>query len=352
MVCLLLAVTAKYISPQLFWLPAFFGLAFPFLFLLNLAFIFYWLFQFKSAIIFGLLAFLVSLPTATRYFQISFEEEHRAIKFIKVTSYNSMLFDLYNWKKNKENRSRILLNLSEINPDILCLQEFYTSEDANDFNNIDTLKRILNTKFSHVAYTTTLRQNDHWGMATFSKYPIINEGKIEFKTKSNNLCIYSDVIIDNDTIRIYNVHLQSISFSKDDNQFLDDVVSDKDADNEIEKSKNILRRLKRAFLRRSKQVDMIATHMSLCPYKIILCGDFNDTAASYVYERLSKNLRDAYMLKGNGFGRTYAGNWPQFRIDYILHDKAFRCLDYKRSFETFTDHFPVTAYFDKNDLKN
>ena len=352
MVCLVLAVAAKYISPQLFWLPAFFGLAFPFLFLFNLVFIFYWLFQFKSVIVFGLIALLVSLPTATRYFQISFEEDQSAIKFIKVTSYNSMLFDLYNWKKNKENRSRILLNLSEINPDILCLQEFYTSEDANDFNNIDTVKRILNTKFSHVAYTTTMRQNDHWGMATFSKYPIINEGKIEFKTKSNNLCIYSDVVIDNDTVRIYNVHLQSISFSKDDNQFLDDVVSDKDADNEIEKSKNILRRLKRAFLRRSKQVDMITTHMGLCPYKIILCGDFNDTAASYVYECLSKNLKDAYLQKGNGFGRTYAGNWPQFRIDYILHDESFRCLDYKRSFETYTDHFPVTAYFDKNHLKN
>lgn len=258
-----------------------------------------------------------------------------------------MLFDLYNWQKNRANRGRILGGLTEINPDILCLQEFYTSEEKGDFNNIDTLKHILKTDYFHTEYTATLRKYDHWGVATFSKYPIINQGKIIFNTKSNNLCIYSDIVINQDTIRVYNIHLQSISFSKDDNKFLEDVISEqKNAEDEVGNSKNILRRLKRAFLKRAKQADMIALHMKSCRYKIIVCGDFNDTVSSYAYQQLSKNLKDTFIEKGFGFGRTYAGKWPQFRIDYILHSRELHCSGFKRSIETFTDHYPITAYFD------
>lgn len=308
----------------------------------------YWLIQLKPVAMFGVLALLLSLPTAGRYVQWRRNLDKSAFQMFKVTSYNSMLFDLYNWKKNRENRLRILTELSEINPDILCLQEFYTSEDKNDYNNLDTIRQILNTNYVHNEYTTTLRHNDHWGMATFSKFPIVNQGKIVFHTRSNNLCIYTDIVIAGDTIRVYNVHLQSISFSKDDNKFLDEVVSEKDATDEMAHSKSILRRLKRAFLKRSAQVDMIVLHMSTCPYKIILAGDFNDTAASYVYERLSANLHDAFVKRGNGFGRTYAGDWPQFRIDYILYSKDLQCLDYIKHDETFTDHHAISAYFNKS----
>lgn len=346
MLSLLLAVGAKYISPLIFWIPAFFGLAFPFLFILNVLLIIYWLMQFKPAIIFGIIAFCISIPTAYRYVQFSWPAGETHNKQLKVTSFNSMLFDLYNWKKNKENRAKILTGLSEINPDILCLQEFYTSEERGDYNNIDTVKQIFKTDYFHSEYTVTLRKHDHWGIATFSKYPIINQGKIVFDTRSNNICIYSDIVINKDTIRVYNIHLQSISFSKADNKFLDDVISEKNADDEVEKSKNILRRLKRAFLMRARQVEMINLHLKTCTYKVIVCGDFNDTAASYAYERLSKNLKDAFIKRGMGFGRTYAGKWPQFRIDYILYSKTLLCTEFKRGQETFTDHYPITAYFD------
>jgi len=346
---LIISVCAKYISPLLFWLPAFFGLAFPFLFLFNLLLTLYWAVQFKPTFIFGLGALLLSIPTANRYVQFTFSPHKSENKLLKVTSYNSMLFDLYNWSKNSESRANILANLAEINSDILCLQEFYTSEEKGDFNNVDTLTNLLGTHYNHVEFTTTLRKLDHWGIATFSKYPIVHQGKIVFNTQSNNICIYSDIVVHKDTIRVYNVHLQSVSFSKHDNKFLEDVISEKNAENEMSNGKNILRRLKRAFVKRTKQVDMIVAHLKTCPYPVIVCGDFNETAASYSYQKISRNLKDAFVEKGVGFGRTYAGKWPQFRIDYILYDKKLRCIDYKRSGETFTDHYPITAYFDNID---
>jgi endonuclease/exonuclease/phosphatase family metal-dependent hydrolase len=254
-----------------------------------------------------------------------------------------MLFDLYNWHHNHETRDKIFGNLAEMGSDIMCFQEFYTSEEKGDFNNIDSLTKLLNLSNYHTEYTTTLREFDHWGIATFSRFPIVNKGKIIFNTKNNNLCIYTDLLIYKDTVRVYNLHLQSISFSKKDNQFLNDLKQGNDSDEDIEKSKNILRRLKRAFVKRAKQVEAIKLHMNTCKYKIILCGDFNDTPGSYAYNELCKKLTDAFVAKGNGFGRTYAGEWPQFRIDYILFDKQFHCSKFQKAEETFTDHFPITA---------
>jgi endonuclease/exonuclease/phosphatase family metal-dependent hydrolase len=258
-----------------------------------------------------------------------------------------MLFDLYNWSNDKATRPKIFANLADIKPDILCLQEFYTSEEKGDYDNIDTVRQMMNTPYYHSEFTVTLRKFDHWGVATFSKYPIVNEGKIVFNTRSNNICIFSDIVVHNDTIRVYNVHLQSISFSRKDNQFYDELITSGKADDEISSGRNILRRLKRAFLLRTRQVEMIVSHMRTCRYRMIVCGDFNDTAASYSYEKLSGNLYDAFIEKGSGLGRTYAGKWPQFRIDYILYDKKLHCSGYRKTTETFTDHFPITAYFDR-----
>ncbi|MGZ3920826.1 MAG: endonuclease/exonuclease/phosphatase family protein, partial [Bacteroidia bacterium] len=245
--------------------------------------------QFKHVFLFGLVAVLLSITTAYRYVQFSPNTAIKTKSF-KVTSYNCMLFDLYNWSKNKQTRNSILNSLSEINPDILCLQEFYTSEEKGDYNNIDTLKALLNTNYYHAEFTTTLRGFDHWGIATFSRYPVVNQGKIMFDTRANNICIFTDLLINKDTVRVYNIHLQSISFSKQDNKFLEEVVSDKDAEDEMEKSKNILRRLKRAFVKRARQAEMISLHMKTCRYKIIICGDFNDTSASFAYQKLSSGL--------------------------------------------------------------
>ncbi len=256
-----------------------------------------------------------------------------------------MLFDLYNWSKNAQSRNIILTSLSEENPDILCLQEFYTSEQVGDFNNIDTVTNLITAKNHHVEYTTTLRKQDHWGIATFTKYPIIKKGKIEFNTRSNNICIYTDVLIKSDTVRIYNMHLQSISFSKANYKFIDAVKQDSvDAQNEVEESKNILRRIKRAFVKRALQADVIALHIANCKYKVIVCGDFNDTPASYVYNTIRGDLKDAFIESGSGFEQTYAGKFPRFRIDYILHSEEFTSKNYHHLPETITDHYPIISY--------
>jgi endonuclease/exonuclease/phosphatase family metal-dependent hydrolase len=263
---------------------------------------------------------------------------------IKVMDYNCMLFDLYNWSHNKQSRKLIFNLLQDEAPDILCLQEFYTSENPKDFNNIDTLVRFLKTKNIHAEYTTTLRKTDHWGVATLTKYPIVRKGKILFNTKSNNICIYTDVLINKDTVRIYNLHLASISFGKKEYKFIDELNKNKYNDTNFTESKNIFHRLKNGFLARAKQTELVAAHIKTCKYKIILCGDFNDTPSSFAYHTLSSGLNDAFKEAGNGIGKTYNGQLPLLRIDYILHSPNFVCNKYKRIPESLTDHYPITCY--------
>lgn len=342
-VALLTSLISKYISPQLFWIIAFFGLAFPYLVILNMLFVIYWVVQFRRLALLSGLTIVLSFFTLRGYVQFSFSSKS-SNNDIKVTSYNSMLFDLYNWSKNKQSRQNILSSLQETNPDILCLQEFYNSNREDGLHNIDTVVNALNTKYHHVEYTSIAYGHNHFGIATFSKYPIINKGKIVFNTRSNNICIYTDLLINQDTVRVYNMHLQSISFTKKDYKFIDDVQDDDDAQDELENSKNILRLLKRAFVKRAEQAEKVASSVKSCRYKVILCGDFNDTPASYSYRIIRGDLNDTFLEKGNGLGKTYAGKFPQFRIDYIMHSNDFKCTKFSRYEETYTDHYPITAY--------
>lgn len=340
---IIISYCAGYINPISFWLLAFFGIAYPLLLLINLFFVLYWLIQWKPIALWSFTAVFIGWNSLFSFFQISFSNERPNNRDVKIMSYNCMLFDLYNWSKNAQSRNKIFNMLSEENPDILCLQEYYTSEDKDDFNNTDTLTKFLKTRYSHIEYTTTMRKNDHWGIATFTKYPIIKKGVIDFHTRWNNVCIYTDMLINKDTVRVYNLHLASIHFGKKDYKFINDVIDQKETE-DIEGSKNILRLLKRAFLIRAKQVNIVSEHIQSCRYKVIVCGDFNDTPSSYAYKKVKGDLQDSFTKSGNGLGSTYAGKIPGMRIDYILYDKSILGYNYKRHPETITDHYPISTY--------
>ena len=150
-----------------------------------------------------------------------------------------------------------------------------------------------------------------------------------------------------DTVRIYNMHLQSIAFGATDYQYMDDLEKNKQTE-DIEHSKSIGKRLKKAFIKRARQADLISESIAASPYPVIVCGDFNDTPASYTYHRIAGNLKDAFVESGNGFGKSYVGKFPSFRIDYILHSKQFKAFDFKTIHEELSDHYPVVTYLEKN----
>lgn len=344
-VALLISYMAPRVSPENFWFIAFFGLGYPILVFINILFVLYWTIQFKKRAFYSIVVILSGWMLLHRFVQISNSSKTDAhSKMLKVMSYNVKVFDLYNWSHNKETRSKIFSLIQDESPEIACFQEFF-HRDSSDFCNVDSLKKLNDFKYAHVEYTTQGKFHQHFGIATFSKYPIVNTGMLDFGYKGNNVCIYSDIKVGKDTFRVYNMHLQSIAFSKGDYKYATDLQNDVQTE-DIEHSKNILRRLKRAFVKRSRQADLIHESIIHSPYAVIVCGDFNDTPSSYTYSTISQSLTDSFIESGTGLGKSYVGAFPSFRIDYILHDDKFKSYDFRTIREELSDHFPVVTYLE------
>ncbi len=341
---LLLADISPLVNPAKVWPLAFMGLLHPAFIIVNLLFLFYWLIRRKRQVFYTLITLLISMIHFSKQYQVSFGKQDLAPDAaFKLMTWNVKLFDLYNWSGNKATRSKMFEVIQSENPSVLCLQEFY-SEDTGPFRNLDTLQSLMSYKYTSEAYTITLRKTDHWGVATFSRYPIVNEGKIVFNNRSNNICLYSDISINGDTIRVYNMHLQSINFGYADIAFVRSMLSEEEAEDEVENSKSLLRRMKRAYTRRAEQANAIAAHIVSCRYPIIICGDFNDTPVSYTYRVLAKGMCDAFRESGSGFGKTFENPLPIPRIDYILHSETLSSWEFKTIETTgMSDHYPVTC---------
>jgi endonuclease/exonuclease/phosphatase family metal-dependent hydrolase len=110
-------------------------------------------------------------------------------------------------------------------------------------------------------------------------------------------------------------------------------------------SNRIFRRVGSTFKTQQSQVEQFLKHKNASPYKTIVTGDFNNTAYSYIYNKIKGNdLVDTFLEAGNGFGRTYDFKFLPLRIDFILADDQFEV----NGFRTYTDiklsdHYPIKA---------
>lgn len=357
-VLLLLAYFSTRVSPQKISYLAFFGLAYPYILIANIIFIPYWIFRNFRLTFLSFITILLGYSYVGKYFQIAGKSigNHQS-EYLKVMSYNVKLFDLYNynknWTYNFTGRDSIFRFLNQSQPDVLCIQEYFY-DSGNNFVTRDSLTKILGTK-NYYEYFPFINGKHHYGIATFSKYPIINSGNIIFKNITHNSAIFTDIVVKNDTFRIYNVHLQSIKLNKEDFVFTT-TETDKSGDNELlnsefaKDSKKLMAKLKAAYKLRANQAEMVHAHIHQSPYPVIVCGDFNDTPCSYTSRLISKNLTDAFVASGRGFGKTYNGKMPSFRIDYILHDKIFESRGYKTVYSMgASDHYPIYTYIKKED---
>lgn len=348
---LLIIYLASRINPQLFWPIALPGLTYPFFFVLNAGFVLLWILRKRWWFLLSLLILLLGFQHMKNFVSLnSFNKPLPESGYnLKVLSYNVRVFDLYNygprWELNFTQRNNIFRFLQEGDFDIICFQEF-VHDVTGAFKTLDTLPQILRARHAHADYSRSSRGLNYFGLATFSAWPILNTGRIVFPHRTGNMCIYTDILVGQDTLRVYNVHLASVGLSPEDFVFLENVISPEQVpDREYlrQGSKRILARLARAFGHRAEQVRLIAEHMDQCPYPIILAGDFNDTPFSNAYRVLTRNYRDAFRA-GRGVGQTYNWSIPGFRIDYIIHSHEFKAYNFRTGRQDYSDHFPIWVW--------
>ncbi|KIA94326.1 endonuclease [Pedobacter kyungheensis] len=341
-IALLVGLLAGNMDPRKHAIIAFFGLAYPYVLFCNIIFLIWWLLSKKWLFaVATILVIAVGAKTLKATFAIGGDEGpvERADNTIRMMTYNVHSFKLYGKDNTESVKEKMLQVVKDQNPDIICFQEFFTRYKGA-FDTVDSLKLLLNTKYYYFVPTN---KNDYeaTGLAIFSKFPIKDSGKIPFvEGYAGNMSIYTDLNIKGKTLRVYNVHFQSISFEKQDYDYLDKV---KEMNTELQPSKRILRMLKSAFYKRSGQVDIMKKEMGSCKTPYLIAGDFNDTPASYVVTQITAGLNNSFIKKGSGFGKTYNGKFPNFQIDYIATSKELEVLNYKITQAKLSDHFPVRS---------
>jgi len=312
---LLLSFVLPYIAPNNFAFLAVLSLAVPLLILSNLLFLLYWLMNVKKQLLLSLFALVVGFSHVGSLYKFSNSKHIENNNNLSVMNYNVRLFNLYNWIEGDNVQKKIITFIKKESPDVISFQEYHPHED-------------IDLSFYKYKYEELSGKRIKYGQAIFSKFPIVNSGSIEFPKTANN-AIYADIVKDSDTIRIYNVHLQSLRI---------------DANNEELSKENSGRLIKRAsetFKMQQFQSELFLLHKNKSPYKMIICGDFNNTAYSYVYKEIKGDLVDAFGVAGNGFGRTFDFKYFPIRIDFILADKAFSVNHFKTYDEKYSDHFPI-----------
>lgn len=336
------AYLSTHFSPNTLPYLYFLGLGYPILLGFTLAFILFW-FLFKRRYIWlNVAVLLLGWNHLNHFISIGLISEVPQANSLKIISYNVRIFDLYNTKHRIESRNGIFDFLQTESPDIACFQEFYHQEKGTEFVTKDTLFDILKTPYFQERYTHEMTGKKYFGLATFSKFPIINKGEIPFDNDPNNFCIFSDIIKERDTIRVYNAHIGSIRLQDKDYAFFGDEETGRIYQRNPEEQQ-ILTRLKIAYEKRAIQIEAVMESIKQSPYPVVFCGDLNDTPVSYCYGQLNSELTDAFVRSGRGFGTTYIGKIPSNRIDYIFHSDALNSVQFQTHDISFSDHKPIST---------
>ena len=320
-----LAYVLPFLAPKFFPFLSVLTLVLPLFLIVNGLFFIYWILQLKRQMILSGIVLVLGITFVNKFYKFSSTEQLREEKDFVVMSYNVRLFNLFQWIERESVKDEMKSFIDEQNPDILCIQEY--SETAN----VDL--RVYKHKFIFMQGNKIKT-----GQAIFSKFPIIDQGNIEFP-ESDNLIVYADIRKGSDTIRVYNMHLQSIKISPDVSEMQEHVETI-----DQQKSQMVFKRIGQAFTKQQLQAEILMKHKKECNYPMIICGDMNNSAFSYVYRSIKGNLNDCFEEAGKGFGETYNFKYYPARIDYIFADKSMKV----KSFQNFpqfknSDHYPIVT---------
>lgn len=332
---LLLSYLAVWVNPYLYWYIAFLGLAAPILMLVNLFFLFILGIRMSKLALVPLLTLLLGIGYIGDYVQFHFVTEYPSqdkptTRELKILTYNVHGFG-YHKDASVRTLDSIISFVAAEDPDIVCFQEFQLW-GSEELDKVDT--RMNRWKYSAANYITD-NEFHRWGIVVYSKYPLKNATAIKFLERENS-SMYVDVIMKNDTIRLFNNHLQSTQFNN---------LNKEDLRNgRAEAAARIVGSTLRAnYGVRSFQADTIRAIMDQSPYRNIAVGDFNDTPMSYVYHKIRGEMYDTFREKGKWYEYTYKRLMKLFRIDYILHTDGIETLTHTSPDIEWSDHNPVIS---------
>ncbi len=328
-----LALVAPYFASTHSWIFPLFGLIAPAIYIscfaLALLLIVRWQWRIALPLI---VLLLLGVGRISLFVKVPINKDYGLESYrgcVKMMSYNVRgLVD----DQRKAMTDKFAEYIKEVKPDVICFQEY----NPRPKGSTKSLSELL-TNYNVARYGSN---------AIYSRYPIIAKADLfaESNDDKDDCSIYADLLIDKDTIRVYNNHLFSNLITGEDKAYLKPTNVIRDT-LRTERVGGILRSFANGAAIRTQQVRVIRKSMDECPYRYVVCGDFNDAPMSFSYNELSRGMSDAFKECGDGYSYTYRGFNNLLRIDYILTSEGITPKSYSVDRAMIvSDHLPVTAY--------
>lgn len=313
--------------PAIHWL----GVLLPFILVLNLLILFFWIWRRSHWMLVPIAALIISIPYLTSVFHWPIEKVAPPMRKVTVATYNI----------HNEIGENIFLDgqqfagfVEKERIDIICLQEFPVSGAARE-GLIQELSHLL------PYYKIASHGSGALNVAIFSRFPILDMKPVVFVDETDNFSLWVDLDLEGDRIRVFNNHLQTTNI----NQYRMPLTPD--IRHTIAQLKKIKQVVEENGSIRTRQADVIRKLLDESPYPLIVCGDFNASPASYTYRTIKGRLRDSFRDMGKGYGYSYRYLRKLYRIDYIFFSPGqFRATNYLSPELTYSDHKPVVVTFD------
>jgi endonuclease/exonuclease/phosphatase family metal-dependent hydrolase len=353
LLCVFLAASVTpHLHPASWWFVGFTGLLFPYLFLALLIMMFFCvLFKRKRLAIAGLIAILISIPSIGLIFGLNFSGSFTPAKdstALRVMSWNVRRFTPYNkdfFDPKNNNLKDIIEEVVKYQPDVLCLQEFYTGPSKKR-RNLELFRDSLNYPYVSIETTTPGAPRSQSGTVIFSRYPFVKTYTYQLPENYATAAedpVAADILFGKDTIRVITFHLQSYGFMNRDYEDLYKIKNQEDQG--LRASKNIFRKMQYAFSLRGVQSDMIKREVTRSPFPTVVCGDLNDVPNSYAYQTVRGDMQDTFLEEGTGLGKSFISGrskfltWlPTLRIDYIFTSPRLQVEQFKMVTRDLSDH--------------
>ena len=314
------------------------GLAFPFALAAVVLFLLFWLLFWKKGCWLSLLTLLACLSSIHAMCPVNMRRQHPPQDAFHLLSYNICSTNV---PSGNLIDTPTLDYLRESNADIICLQEC----NVGSMRNIDERSAFCQA-YPYRAHVIMGNGTRAHGLDCLSRYPIVDVQDITFEGSGNGAARYL-ILMGNDTLALFNCHLQSFGLNDDDKTVYEDILNAPGDNIATTKTKELVKKLRDAGAQRATQAEDIARRIDETGARYtIVCGDFNDAPVSFAHHRLTRRLVDAHTRSGNGFDFSYTHDRMFFRIDHILASKnllPWRCRVHHDV--TFSDHHPISAYF-------
>lgn len=338
-----------YVDPGRFVIPALVSMMLPGLMIVGLMVLIVDLLVKRRFAWIPLASWVLSLPSLLVYSPVNIgsteltpEEKSRSFTLL---TYNVLHF--WDFRGNVPNleRNATIDYILEADADIVNFQEVEFIKSWPLWHITPEQVRALDARYPY----RVVNVNNQ--LTVLSKYPFEYENISIPEPMDIRLALFK-LNIKGRTVRLFNVHLESIGLSMADKELYQSLFekapgSERQWKKELKDVKHqLIDKLSIAYGKRADQARFIRHTIDSIGGDFIVAGDFNDIQGCYAVRTiLGDDMHDAYAENAFGPTITYHGNRFYFRIDHVLYGGGMRAVDIERGDVPSSDHYPLFTTF-------